>query len=367
MKLCIIYNFAQHYRSSIFKLIDNEFDCDWVFGDLMSDVKKMDYNLLQGKVTETHTNRLMGGWYWQPGVLKKLLGDYSHYILLGETRALSTWLFCFLARLFFPKKKVFFWSHGWYGKESQVETIFKKLLFHLPNGGVFLYNNYARQLMIQLGFNPYKLFVIHNSLDYDTQCKIRQNLNVSDVYSVHFGNSNPNLFFVGRLTEVKKLDQLLSALAICREKGHEYNLTFIGGGEKSKELIEQTEELGLDKNVWFYGPCYDESELGELIYNADLCVAPGNIGLTAMHSMVFGTPCITHDDFPYQMPEFEAIENGRTGLFFKSGNIDDLAEKIVLWLDNNSQLRENIRLSCMAVIDNEWNPHYQLGVLKENL
>lgn len=29
MKLCLIYNFAQHYRTSIFTLMDKEFDMDF--------------------------------------------------------------------------------------------------------------------------------------------------------------------------------------------------------------------------------------------------------------------------------------------------------------------------------------------------
>ena len=96
-RLCLIYNFAQHYRTEIFQLIGETFDCDWLFGDSMGDVKKMDYSLLHGNVKETHTRRLFGGWYWQSGVMAKLLGKYTHYILLGETRALSTWIFCILA------------------------------------------------------------------------------------------------------------------------------------------------------------------------------------------------------------------------------------------------------------------------------
>lgn len=48
MKLCLIYNFAQHYRTSIFKLIDQEYDCDFFFGDSYLNVKKMDYSQLKG-------------------------------------------------------------------------------------------------------------------------------------------------------------------------------------------------------------------------------------------------------------------------------------------------------------------------------
>ena len=45
-KLCLIYNFAQHYRADIFKMMDTKLQCDFVFGDKMGDVKKMDYKLL---------------------------------------------------------------------------------------------------------------------------------------------------------------------------------------------------------------------------------------------------------------------------------------------------------------------------------
>lgn len=367
MKLCLIYNFAQHYRTSIFKMISEEFDCDFVFGDSMSDVKKMDYNLLRGNVTETHTKRLFGGWYWQPGVVGQLFKDYDHYILLGETRAVSTWTFCLLARLLKPKKKVYFWTHGWYGKESKLESFVKKLEFKLPNGGIFTYGNYARDLMIKEGFKPEKLFTIHNSLAYDQQLAVRKEMKNTAVYTDHFGNDNPNLFFVGRLTPVKKLDQILRAMVICKQNGREYNMTFIGGGEKTEELQKLTAELGLQDNVWFYGPCYDEKELSNLIYNADLCVAPGNIGLTAMHSMVFGTPCITHNNFPYQMPEFEAIQEGKTGSFFTMDNVSDIAEKIDSWFSANGDKREEIRQNCFKEIDELWNPYYQIEVLKNNL
>lgn len=367
MKLCIIYNFAQHYRTNIFTLIDKTFNCGWVFGDAMSDVKKMDYALLKGRVTESHTKRLLGGWYWQPKVLAQLFKDYDHYILLGETRALSTWAFCVLARLFKPKKKVYFWSHAWYGKETRIEELIKKVLFHLPNGGVFCYGNYARELMIKEGFDPDKLYTIHNSLAYDKQIEVRKQLQETSVYQEHFGNDNKNLFFVGRLTSVKKLDQILKAMIVCRDKGRNYNLTFIGGGEKAEELKWLTRSLGLEKQVWFYGPCYDETELSSLIYNADLCVAPGNIGLTAMHAMVFGIPCITHNDFPYQMPEFETIKEGVTGSYFERDNVNDLAGQIDRWFDDNGLKRDEVRRACMKEIDDEWNPYFQIEVLKKNL
>ena len=366
MRICLIYNFAQHYRKEIFELIDKEFDCDFLFGDVMGDVKKMDYTNFRGVVTETHTIKLLSGFYYQPGVLPLLRKNYDAYILLGETRAISTWLFSMLAR-FFPKKKIFFWSHGWYGKESKLEGVLKNILFRLPNGGMFLYGNYARNLMIGEGFPSEKLFVIHNSLAYSKHLKIRKALCPNSIYRNHFNNINPNLIFVGRLTPVKKLDQLLFALSNCREKGFNYNLTIVGDGTQLNELKSLTKALGLTDSVWFYGSSYDEKELADFIYNADLCVSPGNVGLTAIHSMTFGTPVISHDCFKWQMPEFEAIEIGKTGCFFEMNNVDSLCDSIISWLETNLKVREQIRRNCMEKIDSEWNPKFQIDILKKTL
>lgn len=367
MKLCQIYNSAAHYREEIFLLMDRSFECDYVFGSLIGDIRQMDTTLLKGKVTKVVNKSFGHGFYWQPGVQSLLTNDYDTFLVLGDTRCLSTWAFCIRARLFHIRKRVFFWSHGWYGKETKAEKFLKKIFFRLPNGGTFLYGNYARKLMIKEGFNPDKLFVIHNSLAYGRQLALREKLQKDSLYQNHFGNDNPNLFFVGRLTKVKKLDMAVRALAKCSEDGHHYNLTFIGDGEAKEELMKLKEDLGLTGRVWFYGACYDEAELGKMIYNADLCVSPGNVGLTAMHSMVFGTPVITHNDFPHQMPEFEAIHEGVTGCFYEYDSVDSLADSIVKWFANHQGQREEVRQACYHEIDTQWTPQFQLEVLKKHL
>ena len=363
MKLCVIYNFGAHYRQGIFKLMDDTFECEWYFGKSNQDVKKMDYSIFRGKITEVDTKKI-GGLTYQRGILK-LLRKHNTFMMLGDSRSISTWLFLILAK-FFSKKKVYLWSHGFYGKESRLEFLIKKTIFNLSDG-IFLYNNYARELMINIGFKEEKLFVIHNSLDYNTQLNIRNNLTPSSIFTNHFNNSNSNLIFIGRLTKVKKLDLLLDAIKILKDKGCEYNITFIGNGSEKEFLQKRICELELDNNVWLYGTCYDEIINAELIYNADLCVAPGNVGLTAMHTMVFGTPVLTHGDFKWQMPEFEAIIPNKTGSFFEKDNVNDLADKIELWFKNNKNKRDIVRKFCYDEIDTSWNPYFQLKVLKDNV
>lgn len=367
MKICLIYNSAAHYRESIFQLIDRIFDCDYVFGESLDDIKQMDTSKFRGKVTKLQNRYIKNSFYWQPDVQRFLCNKYDAYIVLGDTHCLSTWLFSIRAKLTGRSKRIYFWTHGWYGKESHMERWLKKRFFNMAGGGIFLYGNYARELMIKEGFDAEKLYVIHNSLAYEKQIEIRKRLRIEGIYQQHFGNDANNLMFVGRLTTVKKLDMVLRAIALLKEKGHDYNLTLIGDGVVKNVLEKLTEELGLQKNVWFYGACYDEQQLGQLIYNADLCVSPGNVGLTAMHVMVFGTPVITHCDFHHQMPEFEAIHEGETGTFFQRDNIASLAKSINCWFGEKADKREAVRQACYHEIDTQWTPQFQIDVLKKNL
>ena len=57
----------------------------------------------------------------------------------------------------------------------------------------------------------------------------------------------------------------------------------------------------------------------------------GNIGLTAIHSLSFGTPVASHDNFENQMPEVEAIIDGENGFLFEENNSNDLIDKIEQW------------------------------------
>ena len=364
MKLCQIYNFAPHYRTEIYVKIAQTFDTDFVFGKSVDDIKKANYDLLDANVIETDIINKHGIVY-QKEILNQLKKDYDAYILTGEMRNISIWLFLLLAK-FYSKKKVFLWSHGWYGKENWLEKFLKKIFFKLPNGGIILYGNYAKNLMIKEGFDEKKLFVIHNSLAYTKHLSLRGDIAESSIYKEHFKNDYPNLIFVGRLTTVKKLEMVLEAMAVNRRNGKEYNLTLIGGGERKESLEKLALELGLQNNVWFYGPCYDEKKLSELIYNGDLCVSPGNVGLTAIHSLVFGTPVLTHNDFSYQMPEFEAVREGETGTFFEYDNVLSLAERINEWFSKMTD-RDAVRKACMYEIDNYWTPSYQIEVLKKCL
>ena len=291
---------------------------------------------------------------------------YDTFIMCTDTRCISAWLFLIVRKIFFPKKRVFAWGHGLLGKEGSLKTQLYKFQYKLLTGA-FIYNERSRRIMIERGIPAQKLTTIFNSLDYDAQLPIRESLQTKPIYKEHFGNDNKNIVFIGRLTKVKRFDLLINAVALLKKRGEQVNVTFIGDGVERQNMETLVETKGIKEQVWFYGACYDEKTNAELIYNADLCVSPGNIGLTAMHVLMFGCPAITNDDFNHQMPEFEAIEDGETGAFFRAEESKSLANAISRWFAEHGKNREIVRQACYRVMDGKWNPHNQIEILKKVL
>lgn len=361
-KLCCIFNTPSLYREVIYKEIEKTYDCDWYFED--TDNKLAVFDTKELKCVRTLHASNVGPFYRVNG-LACLIGkkEYTHYLMMGHSRNLSSLVLLVLRRLFFRSKRVYLWTHGLYGKESFGERVWK-LFSYKAADGILLYGNYAKDLMLKAGVPANKMYVIHNSLNYYKQLEIRQSIVPSHLYQEHFENNNKNIVFIGRLIKDKKFDLLIDAVSTLKAQGHFYNITFIGDGEERERMEILVKNKGIEKQVWFYGACYDEQINANLVYNADLCVSPGKIGLTAIHVLMFGCPAITCDDFSVPAPEFEAISEGKTGSFFRSDDSENLAETIQDWFNNHEDDREQVRKDCYAEIDGTWNPNYQMQIIK---
>lgn len=360
----MIFPYAPSYRGPIYQLMDKEFDVDWYFcGNVKPELKLLDYQLLKNCNLTLSESKVIGPITRYKGVNGIDFDKYDIVIIAGVIRNISEWTIPVTIKRY-TKTKIYCWTHGWYGKETPIQSWIKRKFFNLFDG-MLVYGDYAKNLLINQGYPAHKIHVIKNSLDYENQLIIRNQLSVSDIYSSHFNNDYPTLIFLGRLTPVKRLDMILKAIYNLNQMGEYFNFVLVGDGSEKEKLIELTKELNLNDRVWFVGECFDEKLNAIYLYNADLCVAPGNIGLTAIHSLMFGCPALTHNDFKWQMPEFESIKPDKTGTFFKRDDIESLASEISRWFSVHRDDRREIRKNCFEEIDNCWNTTYQLFVLKD--
>lgn len=365
MKIAMLFPYAPSYREAIYKKMDTCMDVHWFFaGNAERNLRLLDYSVLKSCNLDMSEIKIIGPVTRYGGINSLGLEEYDALIIAGVIKCLSEWALLFKYGRKKKGPKVLLWTHGWYGKESKFQRIIKKFYFSLADG-LLLYGNYAKEGLMKLGVDERKLFVIHNSLDYDVQLANRKQISTSPIYREHFHSDYPVLIFLGRLTRIKHLDMLLDAVSILNQRGEKVNVVFVGDGEMKDSLQKRATKLGLNDRVWFYGECFDERRNAELLFNADLCVAPGNVGLTAMHSLMFGCPVLTHNDFKWQMPEFESIKEGETGSFFERDNVKSMATKISAWLKDADKNREKIRNACYSEIDSYWTPEYQIKIIED--
>jgi len=283
---------------------------------------------------------------------------FDALIVLGNPRFGQTWAAAVLARL--TGKTVLFWGHGWLRDYSPLKTLMRHTYFGLANG-IMVYSDRARALADQTGFPAAKVYPIYNSLDWEAAQGHRATLEIETPAAlraeVGYPQDRPILICTARLTPLCRFDLLIEAAAIMNRKGHRPLVVLVGDGPMRETLEAQAKAAGVDAR--FTGAVYDEAILSRLLYAADVTVSPGKVGLTAMHSLSYGTPVVTHGDLNEQMPEVEAIVEGRTGAFFQSGDAADLARAIEGVLDWPTD-RSAIRAACMAVMEDRYTPGAQV-------
>lgn len=346
--------------------MDKELPCDFYLGDTLGNsIKLMQYQSLSGyKATLRNIHLTSRRFLWQKGILNLIFKPYKHYIITGSPGCLSNWVLLLLA---LPMgKKVYAWTHGMKGDKKGKGKLFEKTFFKLCYR-VLLYGNYSRNIMLQEGFKGEKLVTIYNSLNHRLQLAIREKMEPTEIYHNHFNSHYPVIVYTGRIQKSKKLEMLVLAVRELKNQGLDCNLVFVGDDLENGYLQNLVEKQSLQAQTWFYGPCYNEKELAQLLYNATVCVSPGPIGLTAVHALTYGCPVITNNDYKNQMPEHEAIIPGMTGDFFGDNDVRDLVRVINKWLIQSPELRSKIRKAAYEVIDTKWNPQNQLKVIKNVL
>jgi glycosyltransferase involved in cell wall biosynthesis len=373
-KVYIFTNIAPHYREALWhKLLESKrynyyfcFGAGSAFGIKRIDFEQNKYKPYENRLKYIeniliNSKRLV----WQRGVVGICLSEkIKTAIFLGDLYCLSTWIASIICRL--RRVDVVFWGHGLYGKEGEGKLIIKKLFFGLAQKHL-LYERRAKMLMGALGFNKDRLYVVFNSLDYEKQKRYRnecEGVSKREVLNIFINPELPTIVFIGRLTVQKKLDLLLRAVIEINANEVGMNLLIIGDGEEYGKLKKNGAD-GIECGwLSFMGALYDEKEIARYLSASDLCVSPGDVGLTAIHSLSYGTPVGTHGDLRYQMPEAEAIVHGYNGFYFERDNVNDLKRNIEIWFSNEND-RQTIRRRCYEIIDTYYNPHYQLKVFTQ--
>jgi acetyltransferase-like isoleucine patch superfamily enzyme len=367
----IQYNCVAHYRRALFERLSANQDVEFtVLADSKPDspfleVVDLPSSRIRHRPVTTHTIRLpwFRDLYWQPRTFRVVLEERPDLVIaLGNPHSLTAWGLLVLGRL--RKMPVLLWGHGLLRDETGPRWWLRRLFLRLADGQL-LYGDHARELLVKKGFDPATLHVVYNSLDYDRQCDLAGRISEEEATqfrrALGVKDGEGLVVFTGRLQAVKGLDLLLRATAMLVEGGKPVHVALLGDGSEREPLAALAADLSIKEYVHLLGPSYDEGFLGLLYHASDLSVIPSGAGLSVIHAMVFGTPVLLHDDVCGHFPEWEAVEEGVTGWFYKRNDLEDLVVKIAQSL-SPAPAKPAMTSACRRIIRERYNPHRQEAV-----
>jgi len=182
-----------------------------------------------------------------------------------------------------------------------------------------------KEFMIKKGFTS-KLFILPNPIDVD--------FSKQDYLSPFMGNK-VTLLFIGSVGNRKGVPILLHSVSITIRNRNDVRLLLVGPEEYSGELYEM-QQLASDllpkSSYEFTGAIYGKQKI-EKFSECDIFVFPSNnenFPLVVIEAMAAARPIICTS--VGAVPEY--LEHGKSCLFVRPGDPDDLAQKIEWMLAN---------------------------------
>ena len=159
------------------------------------------------------------------------------------------------------------------------------------------------------------------------------------------------LLYVGRMSFEKSIDVIIKSVGILGREFPDINLGLVGEGPALKSLKLLTKELGLEKNINFYG-YVEHDKLSSIYKDHDIFITASTIetqGISILEAMSSGLPVIGADKLAIP----DCVKNNLNGFTTRPFDEEEMAHKIkILYLD--SKLRENFgRMSAELVKEHD--------------
>lgn len=224
------------------------------------------------------------------------------------------------------------------------DTVFKEINFIL---GLYIYLSEKPIPTIYKGF---KFMVISESTKEDLN---KRGIRKDDIFVIKCGidqalygvnpqiekYSTPTVIYLGRLKKYKSIDHLLSGFSLLLDKIPEARLIIVGDGDYKGHLMDFARKLNLGNRVEFTG-YVDRYEKVKRLQKSWVAVCPSlkeGWGLTNIEANACGTPVIASNVSGLK----DSVIDGKTGLLFEYGNVQELSECMIKIL-SDTDYRENL-------------------------
>lgn len=178
-------------------------------------------------------------------------------------------------------------------------------------------------------------------------------------------NAIPQMLFLSNLITSKGVVDLLDACKILKGKGVNFGCTYVGAESNeidSTMFNEMVKERNLQDSVQYIGKRYGADK--ESCYaNSDIFVFPTFyhnecFPLVLLEAMSYGLPCVSTDEGAIR----EIIDDGKTGYVVEKNNLQMLAEKLEVLIED-AALRQEMGYAGKK----KFEENYTLEIFEHNI
>ncbi|MBQ3676537.1 MAG: glycosyltransferase family 4 protein [Bacteroidales bacterium] len=220
-------------------------------------------------------------------------------------------------------------------KNFSIKTLFNKQLLTNFFEKRYLFSRYRAN-----GGNTF-IAISHDTEQYFRKTTRHYNVqllpNAIDYEKFHCDNSRQpstklRLVNVGSLNANKNQIFLIDVAKILVDKGFDFGLKLVGGGQDYNMLKQRIETLGLQKNVSL---CGNVDNVEDYLHESDIYVHSSlseALGLTIIEAMTAGLPVVTLDGRGNR----DLIKQGKNGYMVYEQKAEQFADRILeIWNDKN--------------------------------
>lgn len=209
-----------------------------------------------------------------------------------------------------------------------------------------------REDLVRHGWSEAKISVVWNGVDpeqYDP-AKVK----TQDIERIRKRHEIPDgwrmLLFLGRLTWVKGVRNLIQALPLILKDYPKTKLVILGKGEEQKDIIEMASRLGIKENVACLFEFVSEQERIAYYASSDVCIFPSiyePFGIVSLEAMSMAKPVVVGAQGVVGFRE-QVVSSGedQNGIHVNGNDPDDIAwgiKEVLKDLDRAKKWGENGR------------------------
>jgi glycosyltransferase involved in cell wall biosynthesis len=183
----------------------------------------------------------------------------------------------------------------------------------------------VRDDLVELNVAPKgKIAVIRLGLDLERRVSTQPGARAAVRAELGLPDEAFLISWLGRMTEIKRADDLLAAFALMRSRGVDAYLALIGDGPLRKSLEATAHRLGVVDRTRFVGFRQSVAEFYAAADVVALTSANEGTPVTVIESLAAGCPVVATDVGGVR----DVVRDGHSGFLIGAGDIDSIADRL---------------------------------------